>query len=47
MRHDCGSTTRAAGGVSGLDNDMVNLFSGILGGMASTAVFMALLARSG
>ncbi len=46
VRHDCGSSTRAAGGVSGLDNDMVNLFSGILGGAAATAIFMAVFARS-
>jgi hypothetical protein len=32
--------------VSGLDNDMVNLFSGILGGVAATALFMAMFARS-
>jgi uncharacterized membrane protein len=47
VRHDCGSPTRTAGGVSGLDNDMVNLFSGILGGVAATALFMATFARSG
>jgi uncharacterized protein (TIGR00297 family) len=41
VRHDCGSPTRIAGGIAGLDNDMVNLFSGILGGVAATALFAA------
>jgi len=45
VRHDCGSTTRVVGGIVGLDNDMVNLFSGIVGGVAATAVF-ALLSSS-
>ena len=46
VKHDCGSSTRPNGGVSGLDNDTVNLFSGILGGAAATALFMAMFARS-
>jgi uncharacterized protein (TIGR00297 family) len=46
VRHDCGSTTRVAGGIAGFDNDMVNLFSGILGGAAATAVFMAMFTSS-
>jgi len=40
--HDCGSATRVSGGIAGLDNDMVNLFSGIVGGVAATALFAAL-----
>jgi uncharacterized protein (TIGR00297 family) len=46
VTHDCGSPTRPNGGVSGLDNDMVNLFSGIVGGAAATALFMAMFTRS-
>src|SRR5262249_21031675 len=34
VRHDCGASTRVTGGIVGLDNDLVNLFSGILGGAA-------------
>lgn len=40
-RHDCGAITRVSGGVPGLDNDMVNLFSVIAGGTFATAVFSA------
>jgi uncharacterized protein (TIGR00297 family) len=46
VQHDCGSATRVAGGVAGFDNDMVNLFSGVLGGAAATAVFMAIFTSS-
>ena len=41
IQHDCGAITRVAGGVPGLDNDMVNLFSVIVGGAFATAVFAA------
>jgi hypothetical protein len=36
--HVCGNTTRAIGGVPWIDNDMVNLLSGLLG--AATALFL-------
>jgi uncharacterized membrane protein len=31
--HSCGSRTRVAGGISWLDNDVVNLVSGVGGGL--------------
>lgn len=33
--HDCGSVTRHEGGVSWVDNDMVNFLSGAIGGLVS------------
>jgi uncharacterized membrane protein len=36
--HDCGATTRAAGGVRGLRNDMVNVLSGLIGGLVSAGL---------
>ena len=33
--HDCGSETRHEGGVSWVDNDMVNFLSGAIGGLVS------------
>ena len=36
--HVCGTATRAVGGVTWIDNDMVNLLSGLLG--AATALFL-------
>ncbi len=44
--HDCGATTRVSGGITGFDNDMVNLFSVIIGSAAATALFAALLSAS-
>jgi uncharacterized protein (TIGR00297 family) len=42
VRHDCGSTTRVIGGIAELDNDIVNLFSCVLGSVAATALFMVI-----
>lgn len=39
VTHDCGTPTRVAGGIAGLDNDMVNLVSVIVGGVAGLAAF--------
>ena len=36
--HDCGATTRRAGGVPWLTNDAVNLACGIMGGLVALAV---------
>jgi uncharacterized protein (TIGR00297 family) len=36
--HDCGTPTRATGGLSWLTNDMVNLLCGISGGLVSLAI---------
>jgi uncharacterized protein (TIGR00297 family) len=36
--HDCGTPTRAAGGLSWLTNDTVNLLCGIVGGLVSLAI---------
>ncbi len=44
--HDCGATTRVTGGIAGFDNDMVNLFSVIVGGAAATALFAALISTA-
>jgi len=44
IRHDCGTMTRVSGGIPGLDNDMVNLFSVIAGGAVATAIFIAMRA---
>jgi hypothetical protein len=44
--HDCGAVTRVTGGIAGFDNDMVNLFSVILGGAAATGLFSALLSSA-
>jgi uncharacterized protein (TIGR00297 family) len=46
VRHDCGTATRVTGGIAGLDNDMVNLISGIIGGVAATALFAVIFAAS-
>ncbi len=42
VRHDCGSVTTRIGGLSGLRNDLVNLTSGALGGIAAMALGRAL-----
>jgi uncharacterized protein (TIGR00297 family) len=36
--HDCGTPTRATGGMSWLTNDTVNLLCGIVGGLVSLAI---------
>jgi uncharacterized protein (TIGR00297 family) len=45
-RHDCGAETRVNGGIAGFDNDMVNLFSVIAGGVAAIALFAAVHSRT-
>ena len=37
--HDCGSATRRTGGIGGFRNDVVNLTSGALGGLAAVALW--------
>jgi uncharacterized protein (TIGR00297 family) len=39
--HSCGAETRVVGGVTGLDNDAVNLLSGAFGGIVSVLVASA------
>lgn len=44
--HDCGAVTRVSGGIAGFDNDMVNLFSVIIGGAVGTGLFAALFSSA-
>jgi uncharacterized protein (TIGR00297 family) len=36
--HDCGSTSRPAGGIAWLNNDVVNLLCGMAGGLVALAI---------
>ena len=45
MVHDCGTTTRPAGGIAWLDNDLVNLLAGLAGAATGVAVALAMGAR--
>ena len=42
MVHDCGTTTRHAGGVAWLDNDLVNLLASLTGAAVGVAVALAM-----